>query len=101
MKIADLNARSTTPTPSTAVSQPNYRVSSQVMWAQMPEQSLLHFTLQKTEVQMEGVSHPQRSLLALAWEQQQSDMGICPEKPHFHLNQILDARMMAVLCLNH
>ena len=28
-------------------------------------------------------------------------MGLCPEKPHFRLNQILDARMMDILCMDH
>ena len=101
LKIADLNAHSTAPVPMTAASQPNYHISSQVMRPQMPEQSLLHSALQKTEVQMEGVGHSQRSLSPLAWERQRSDMGLCPQKSHFCLNQVLDARMMDVLCLNH
>ena len=67
----------------------------------MPEQSLLHSVLQKTEAKMEGVSHPWGSLSPLAQERQRSDMGLCLQKPHFHLNQILDARMMEVLYLNH
>ena len=50
---------------------------------------------------MEGVGHPQRSLLPLARERQWSDRGLCPERPYYHLNQILDERMMGALCLNH
>ena len=68
LKITDLNARSATPIPTTAASQPNYCVSSQVIRAQMLEQSLLCSVLQKTEAKMEGVSHPQGSLSPLAWE---------------------------------
>ena len=67
----------------------------------MPKQSLLCSALQKTEARMEGVGHPQRSFSPLARERQWSDMGLCPERPYYHLNQILDERMMGVLCLNH
>ena len=35
LKTADLNAHSTTPVPTTAASQPSYRMSSQVVWPQM------------------------------------------------------------------
>ena len=89
------------PVLTTAASQHGYHVGSQVVRPQMPEQSLLHSALQKTEARMEGVSQPQRSLSPLVREQQWSDMGLCPERPYYHLNQILDKRMMGVLCLNH
>ena len=39
--------------------------------------------------------------MPLAREQRWSDMGLCPERPYYHLNQILDERMMGVLSLNH
>ena len=68
LKISDLNARSMTPLLTTAASQPGYRVSSQVVQPQMPEQSLLCSALQKTKVKMEGIGHPQRSLSPLARE---------------------------------
>ena len=67
----------------------------------MPKQSLLRSVLQKTEARMEGIGHPQRSLLPLARERQWSDTGLYPERPYYHLNQVLDERMMGVLCLNH
>ena len=103
LKMANLNAWSAMPVPMTAasMSQPGYRVSLQVTQVQMLEQSLLHLALQKTEAKMEGINHPQSSLSPLAWERRRSDTGLCPKKPHFHLNQILDAKMMKVLCLNH
>ena len=50
---------------------------------------------------MEGVGCSQRWLSPLAREWWWSDTGLCPQKPHFHLNQVLDAKMMDVLCLNH
>ena len=101
LKIANLNACSMTPVPTTAASQPSYHMSSQVVQPQMPKQSLLCSALQKTEMRMEGIGHPQRSLSPLARERRWSDMGLCPEKPYYCLNQVLDERMMGVLCLNH
>ena len=72
LKMADLEARATTPAPTGNKPLPctRNRLSSQVFCIQMPEQDLLHLALQQTEAKMEGISGPQRSLSPLAREQQ-------------------------------
>ena len=83
LKIADLSAQSAMPIPTTAAFMPQsgYCVSSQVTCPQMPEQSLLHSMLQKTEARMEGIGGQERSLSPLAQERRRSDTGLCPERP--------------------
>ena len=80
LKMMDLEAQSVTPAPTENESllQPGCHLSSQVVRVQIAEQGVLHSTVQHTEVRMEAVNDPPRSLSPLARTRRSSDTGLCP-----------------------